>query len=88
MREEIWREIERMSAYTRSTTVEGATADVLNDAHMPREQKQAFLELAVAYLGPDRFRETVVANMRARSALVADAAEVRALVALRAALRA
>jgi hypothetical protein len=79
-------ELERMRMYTTSTTIEGVVTDTLNHRDMSREQKEAFLAHAVVHVGPAKFSDIVLANIRTRRPCT-DASELRALASLSSALR-
>ena len=79
-------ELERMRMYTTSTTIEGVVTDTLNHRDMSREQKESFRAHAVMHVGPDKFSDIVLANIRTRRPCT-DASELRALASLRSALR-
>ncbi len=87
-RGDFMQELERMRMYTTSTTIEGVVTDTLNHREMSREQKEAFLAHAVMHIGPDKFSDIVLANIRRRSVTpCTDASELRALASLSSALR-
>jgi hypothetical protein len=79
-------ELERVRMYTTSTTIEGVVTDVLNNPDMSRAQKEAFLAHVVLHVGPDKFSEIVLANIRTRKPCT-DAVELRALMSLGMALK-